>query len=73
MIALLISEANKKHPQRIQPEILKLLQKVSIQVASKAIEGITFDADWWYNHGHHKYTTRLPSLSFIYLSPLIFT
>jgi hypothetical protein len=50
MIALLICEANKKHPQRIQPELVKILQKVSIDVASAAIDRISVDAGAWARH-----------------------
>ena len=50
MIALLICEMNKKHPQRIQPEIVKILQNVSVIVAQGAIDRISFDADWWATH-----------------------
>ncbi|MGA2626202.1 MAG: hypothetical protein ABSF63_03965 [Candidatus Bathyarchaeia archaeon] len=47
MIGLLITEMHKKHPQRIQPELLKILQNVSKAVAHNAIDRIAANAGFW--------------------------
>lgn len=46
MVCLLIAERNKKHPQRIQPEILKILENLSVDIGQMSIQTINFDAKY---------------------------
>ena len=47
MMALLVCEKNKKHPQAIQPEITQMLRNVSITIADRAIDRIAVDVRCW--------------------------
>jgi hypothetical protein len=52
MIALLVAERHKRNPKRIQGELVKMLQQVGSNVAHRAIERITFDAQMYSARKH---------------------
>ena len=47
MIALSVCEMHKKHPGKIEPQIVKLLRDVSVNIAEDAIDHIRTEVRIW--------------------------